>query len=260
MTGAGVLEKIDKTETSIESLAINQIHLGDCLELMKGIPTGSVDMILCDLPYGTTQNKWDNVIDLAGMWEQYSRVIKKNGAIILTAAHPFNAMLIMSNTRMFKYDLVWDKRAVTGHLNAKKMPLRRHEHILVFYKKPPVYNPQMTEGKPYKSTAGRASSNYGKQVEVETINYGTRYPVSVIAIPQPRFKTGHPTQKPVELFEYLIKTYTNEGETILDNCIGSGTTAVAAINTGRNFIGIEMELEYVKMANERINEVVRGQA
>lgn len=238
-------------------LAVNEIHEGDCLELMKAIPTGSVDMILCDLPYGTTQNKWDSVIPLDDLWDQYARIIKDNGAIVLTAAYPFNFAVALAGKKLFKYDLTWNKGLVTGHLNAKKMPLRQHEDVLVFYKKLPTYNPQMTIGKPYVSRGGKHSSNYGAQVEVVSVNEGVRYPTSIINIPQVRVVGGHPTQKPVALFEYLIKTYTNEGETVLDNCIGSGTTAIAAINTNRNFIGIEMDAGYVQVARERI-ETAKG--
>lgn len=235
-------------------LELNKIHHGDCLELMRDIPNESVDMILSDLPYGTTQNKWDSIIPLDKLWEQYERVIKPRGGIILTAAYPFNSTLIQSNPKLFKYDLIWDKSMVTGHLNAKYMPLRRHEDILVFYKRTPTYNPQMSEGKPYKSISGKESSNYGKQKQSITVNKGRRYPTSIISIPQERYKGGHPTQKPIALFEYLIKTYTNEDETVLDNCIGSGTTAIAALNLNRNFIGIEQEKEYVDIANKRIEE------
>lgn len=233
---------------------LNKIHHGDCLEIMKGIPDGSIDMILADLPYGTTQNKWDSIIPLDKLWAQYERIIKGCGAIVLTAAYPFNSALMQSNPKMFKYDLIWDKTMVTGHLNAKKMPLRRHEDILVFYKRPPTYNPQMTKGQPYTSFTGSDGGNYGNFSRVLTVNEGDRHPVSIISIPQQRHSGGHPTQKPVALFEYLIKTYTNEGETVLDNCIGSGTTAIAAINTNRNFIGIEQEKEYVDIANKRIEE------
>ena len=233
-------------------LEVNKIHQGDCLELMQDIPTGSIDMILCDLPYGTTQNKWDSIIPLDDLWEQYERVIKSNGAIVLTASYPFNCTLMHTNQKLFKYDLVWDKSMVSGHLNAKKMPLRRHEDILVFYKKTPVYNPQMTKGAPYRATSGKATSNYGQQKQSVTVNSGDRYPVSIISIPQERYKGGHPTQKPVPLFEYLIKTHTNEGETVLDNCIGSGTTAIACINSNRSFIGFEMDKDYFDIATKRI--------
>lgn len=224
---------------------------------MKDIPDGSVDMILCDLPYGTTQNKWDSVIDLEKLWGQYERVIKDNGAIVLTAQTPFDKVLGNSNLKLLKYEWIWDKKLATGHLNAKKMPLKRHENILVFYKKLPTYNPQMTKGEPYDKGFGHGkSSNYGSQRDVSHINAtGDRYPTSIIVESNAnRQNRYHPTQKPVALFEYLIKTYTNEGEIVLDNCIGSGTTAIAALNTGRFFIGIEKEKEYVDIANKRIEE------
>ena len=228
---------------------------GDCLELMKDIPNKSVDMILCDLPYGMTANKWDKVIPFKPLWKQYKRVIKDNGAIVLTASQPFTSMLVMSNLKWFKYEWIWDKKAASGHLNAKRMPLKRHESILVFYKRPPVYNPQFTKGEPYDNgLTFSESENWGKQVAVINKNEsGRRYPTSLIvkSNANQRIKV-HPTQKPVELFEYLIKTYTNEGETVLDNCIGSGTTGVACINTGRNFIGIELDEGYFDIAQERI--------
>jgi site-specific DNA-methyltransferase (adenine-specific) len=229
----------------------------DCLEGMKMIPDKSIDMILCDLPYGVTRNKWDSIISLDGLWSQYKRVIKPNGAIVLTSSQPFTSLLIMSNQQWFKYSLVWDKRQVTGFLNAKKMPLRRHEDILVFYNKTPIYNPQFTKGDAYEITRNHKTSNYlvSTQKENSTKNEGIRYPTSIIDIPHSRFKNGHPTQKPVNLFEYLILTYTNSGMTVLDNCIGSGTTAEACINTKRDFIGFEIEEQYCKMANERIEKI-----
>ena len=238
-------------------LPVNQIICGDCLEVMPLLPDKSIDMILCDLPYGTTRNKWDSVIPLDRLWEQYNRIIKDNGAIVLTASQPFTSMLVMSNLKWFKYEWIWDKKLATGHLNAKLMPLKRHENILVFYKRPPVYNPQFTKGEPYdKGFALRESENWGKQVAVSGKNEsGRRYPTSVIvkSNANQRIKV-HPTQKPVALFEYLIRTYTQPGEIVLDNCIGSGTTAVAALNTGRFFIGIEKEEKYVEIARKRIAE------
>ena len=233
---------------------LNKITQGDCLEVMQRIPDGSVDMILCDLPYGTTRNKWDSIIPLDELWAQYGRIIKDNGAIVLTAQTPFDKVLGASNIRLLKYEWIWQKTQGTGHLNAKKMPMKNHENILVFYKKLPTYNPQMTKGKPYTQKSGRASSNYNPQISVVTENKGERYPLTV-----QEFKSDkglHPTQKPVALFEYLIRTYTNEGEIVLDNCIGSGTTAVAAINTNRQFIGIEKEPEYVEIGNRRITEAL----
>lgn len=246
------------TEIVSEGIELNRIYNEDCLEGMRRIPDKSVDMILCDLPYGTTRNKWDSIIPLEPLWAQYERVIKDNGAIVLTAAQPFTSVLVSSNLRNFRYDITWDKSQVTGFLNAKRMPLRKHEDVLVFYRKLPTYNPQFTQGQAYSIKRTHATSNYGEQSENETKSDGRRYPTSIINIPQVREKGGHPTQKPVALFEYLIRTYTNEGETVLDNCMGSGTTAVAAINTNRNFIGFEIEPEYVEIANRRIDDALKA--
>jgi site-specific DNA-methyltransferase (adenine-specific) len=238
------------------TLELNKIHHGDCLELMKDIPDKSIDMILCDLPYGTTRNKWDSILPLNELWEQYKRVIKENGAIVLTAQTPFDKILGSSNIKLLRYEWIWQKDAGTGFLNAKKMPLKDHENVLVFYKKPPVYNPQMRPGfKPYETKKGHHGSNYGSDKGAVTKSNGERYPLTTIKFNRDSDKL-HPTQKPVSLFEYLIKTYTNEGETVLDNCIGSGTTAMAALNTGRFFIGIEKEQEYIDIANKRIQEAV----
>ena len=221
---------------------------GDCLELMKGIRDKSIDMILCDLPYGTTQNKWDSIIPLGLLWEQYERVIKDNGMICLTSSEPFTNQLINSKPKKFKYyDLVWDKISTTGFLNAKRQPLRRHEQIICFYKKQPTYNPIMeVRGKPrnkrsYNKKQGDGDMCYGKFKNIESFN-NEYYPTSIIQITNAVQKGKvHPTQKPVALFEYLIKTYTNEGETVLDNCMGSGTTGVACKNLNRNFIAIELD-------------------
>lgn len=238
------------TRVNTEGLALNTVHEGDCLELMREIPDGSVDMILCDLPYGTTRNKWDSIIPLDELWAQYERVIKDRGAIVLTAQTPFDKVLGASNLQLLRYEWIWNKTVPTGHLNAKKMPLKEHENILVFYKRLPTYNPQGI--KPYGkiTTRGVGTSNYGK-FDSDTLQENTNYPRSIQLFKSEGGKY-HPTQKPVALFEYLIRTYTIEGEVVLDNCIGSGTTAVAAINTGRQFIGIEKESEYVAIANERI--------
>lgn len=238
-------------------LELNKIYNEECLEGMKKIPDKSVDMILCDLPYGTTQNKWDSVINLDLLWEQYKRVIKDNGAIVLTAQTPFDKVLGCSNLKMLKYEWIWDKKLGTGHLNAKKMPMKRHENILVFYKKLPTYNPQMTKGESYNKGFGYGhSSNYGKQKEVHHVNVsGDRYPVSILEQSNANRRGGiHPTQKPVALFEYLIKTYTNEGGTVLDNCMGSGTTAIACMNTNRNYIGFELDKGYYEKSLERIEQ------
>ena len=223
---------------------------------MKDIPDKSIDMVLCDLPYGTTKNKWDSVIPLNKLWKQYERIIKDNGAIVLFSQMPFSAELVHSNLKLFKYEWIWQKDNGTGFLNAKKMPLKIHENILVFYKKLPLYNPQMRTGfKPYKCKQGRHSTNYGAYEQGHiTESNGERYPIDII-----KFKKDsglHPTQKPVELLEYLIKTYTNEGETVLDNCMGSGSTGIACINTNRNFIGYELNEKYFKIAEKRINEAM----
>ena len=226
---------------------------GDCLELMKDIPDGSIDMILCDLPYGTTRNKWDCVIEYELLWEQYERIIKENGAICLFEQAPFDKTLTCSNLTLFRYEWIWVKQQGTGHLNAKKMPMKAHENVLVFYKKLPTYNPQMREGKPYVCKSGRGSTNYREQKSVVTENSGFRYPLDVLSFQSD--KGLHPTQKPVALLEYLIKTYTNDGETVLDNCMGSGSTGVACIHTNRNFIGIELDKHYFSIATNRLTGV-----
>lgn len=228
---------------------------GDCLELMKSIPDKSVDMVLCDLPYGTTQNKWDTVIPFEPLWEQYKRICKENASVLLFSQMPFSAFLILSNTKMFKYEWIWQKTQGTGFLNSKKMPLKAHENILCFYQKPPTYNPQMQNGfKPYKCKSGKGSSNYGYQTQVTTISNGERFPKDIVCFDYDRGKKIHPTQKPVPLLEYLIKTYTNEGETVLDNCMGSGSTGVACVHTGRDFIGMELDEHYFSIAKERIEK------
>lgn len=233
---------------------MNKLMLGDCLALMSELPDRSVDMILCDLPYGTTRNKWDAVIPLAPLWAQYNRVIKDNGAIVLFAQTPFDKVLGSSNLQNLRYEWIWEKNRGTGHLNAKKAPMKNHENILVFYKKPPTYNPQMRGGDPYiRDQGGTFSTNYGQQVNSPTVNAGGRYPLTVI-----NFKiverTIHPTQKPVPLLEYLIKTYTQPGETVLDNAMGSGSTVIACINTGRSYIGMERDKQIFDTAVRRIAE------
>ena len=240
-------------------LDINNIYKGDCLELMNGIKDKSIDMILCDLPYSSknrkiTWNEWDGEIQLELLFTEYNRIIKDNGAIVLFAMQPFASQLVANYHKHFKYEWIWQKEQGTGFLNAKRMPLRDHENILVFYKKQPVYNPQFTDGVPYATTKGSLSDNYCNSDKiVTTVNSGKRYPKTVIGFN--RDTDGlHPTQKPVELCEYLIRTYTNEGDLILDNCIGSGTTAIASINTSRNYIGIELDENYYNIAKNRINE------
>lgn len=232
-----------------------QLMQGDCLELMKDIPDNSVDMVLCDLPYGTTQNKWDSVIDLQALWVEYARIGKENCAFVLTAQPPFDKALGCSNLAWLKYEWIWEKAKATGHLNAKKQPMKAHENILVFYGKQATYNPQKTVGKPYKGAGGGSKhDNYGDFDAVRDGSPdGSRYPRSVIQFVH-ESKPVHPTQKPVALMEYLIRTYTNVGDTVLDNCMGSGTTGVACVNTGRNFIGMEMDVGYFETAKRRIEE------
>lgn len=232
------------------------IKEGDCLELMKDIPNESIDMILCDLPYGTTKNKWDAVIPFEPLWEQYERVIKKNGAVVLFAQDKFSAKCVLSNEKMHRYNLVWKKgERTSGFLNAKKMPLRNHEDILVFYKKLPTYNPQMLLGKKSNSRGkgNSTNNNYGKfeSSKGEAVNGALKYPKSILDYDRPH-PPIHPTQKPVALFEYLIRTYTNEGDTVLDNCAGSGTTGEACINSNRNCILMEKEPKYVKIIRDRL--------
>ena len=238
-----------------------ELWQGDCLDLMKDIPDGSIDMILADLPYGTTKNKWDSIIPLNDLWEQYNRVIKDNGMICLTSSEPFTNALINSKPSHFKYyDLVWDKVGTTGFLNSKRRQLRRHEQVICFYKKQTTYNPLMeVRGKErnkrsYNKRKGDGDSCYGKFENIESFN-NEYYPTSIIEISNASQKGKiHPTQKPVALFEYLIKTYTNEGETVLDNVMGSGTTGVACKNLNRNFIGIELDENYFEIAKKRILE------
>jgi len=231
---------------------------GDCLEKMKDISDGSIDLILCDLPYGTTKCKWDTIIPFEPLWEQYKRIIKDNGAIVLTAIQPFTSALVMSNVKMFKYEWIWNKVTGRGHLVAKHRPMAQHENILVFGKGKVKYNPQMVlMEKPQKGRsmeASRTSIMGGHTTkESETIIRTHKYPKTIITQGVDG-KYVHPTQKPVALFEYLIKTYTNEGDLVLDNCMGSGTTGVACKNLNRNFIGIELDPDYFKIAEKRINE------
>lgn len=232
---------------------------GDCLEVMKSIPDGSIDAIITDPPYGTTACKWDSVIDFDLMWEQLNRIIKPNGAIVLFGREPFSSFLRTSNVKMYRYDWVWEKSKATNFLFAKHMPLMAHENIMIFYKKKPTYNPQKTKGKPYnkgkeKRTEIEAVGKIGNGNLIEN-KTGLRNPRSVqYFVTAEREGKHHPTQKPVALMEYLIKTYTNENETVLDFTMGSGTTGVAAKQTNRNFIGIEQDEKYFNIAKDRINE------
>lgn len=262
---------------------LNKVIQGDCLEEMKGIPSKSIDMILCDLPYGTTQNKWDSVIDLDKLWTEYYRIIKDNGAIVLTSHGVFTAKLILSNEKHFKYKIVWIKSKATNFLNAKKQPLRKHEDICVFYKKQPVYNPQMTEGEAYDKgfRKDQLTGSYGDFKSNHVKSNGNRYPTDVIAYEEQfiedfvYIKTAesegtvyHPTQKPIELGRYLIRTFTKLGDVVLDNACGSGSFLLSAILENRNFIGIEKnedvllhkvkEVDYIKICTERIQETLKS--
>ena len=241
-----------------------EILLGDCLELMKDIPNGSIDMILCDLPYGTTACKWDTIIPFEPLWEQYERIIKPNGAIVLTSAQPFTSALIMSNPKWFKYEWIWQKHKGTGHLNAKRKPMSNHENVLVFGKSTITYNPQMTNGEPYKLRGSHNVSpdgiayNGSKPLAVgysDDYDSSKRYPLTIQKFDNHNQKNErlHPTQKPVALFEYLIKTYTNENEVVMDNTMGSGTTNLAALKLNRKSIGIEKEKQYYDVAVRRLS-------
>lgn len=245
----------------------NKIYHGDCLEVMKDINDKSIDMILCDLPYGTTACSWDVVIPFGPLWEQYERIIKDNGAIVLTASQPFTSALVMSNIKMFKYQWYWIKNRITGFANAKKQPLRNVEDVSVFYKNFPKYTPQnlIRINKIYKNSKSVGGETLRGDIENNKNKGSLRTSGSIYIQEYTNYPTqnlndfeeddkDHPTQKPVKLFEYLIKTYTNEGDLVLDNCIGSGTTAIAAMNTKRNFIGIEKDLKYFNIANERIDK------
>jgi len=240
------------------------LHLGDCLDVMQGIPDGSVDMVCTDPPFGTTDCKWDSVIPFEPMWAQLKRIVKPNGAIVIMAQTPFDKMLGASNIADLRYEWIWQKESGSGHLNAKKAPMKNHENALVFYTVPPTYNPQMRIGfNPYTRAQGKTKSqnygsqtksqNYGSQTGVITISNGERYPLSVLEFARDKNKT-HPTQKPVALMEYMLRTYTNAGETVLDFTMGSGTTGVAAANTARRFIGIEIDADYFAVAQSRIRK------
>jgi DNA modification methylase len=248
---------------------MNKIYLGDCLELMNDIPDKSIDLICCDLPYGTTKCSWDSIIPLDKLWEHYKRIIKNNGAIILFAQTPFDKVLGCSNLEWLRYEWIWEKTQATGFLNAKKMPLKSHENILVFYKNLPTYNPQKTFGhKPINKYTKKASVQnktevYGKvKTDVSGGGETDRYPRSVQIFSSDKQKnklngTIHPTQKPLKLLEYLIMTYSNEGDVVLDNCAGSSTTAIACINTNRNWIMMEKEEKYFELSKGRITEHFR---
>jgi len=229
---------------------------GDCLERMQDIEAGSVHMVLTDPPYGTTACKWDTVIDLRSMWAELKRVVKPTGAIVMTASQPFTSALVMSNPKWFRYCWVWDKGRGYNFASLKYQPFKSHEDVCVFSQKSHTYNPQKTEGKPYTQKQGRKGEVYGGDngKDVVTVNYGDRHPLSVQKFIKGKDTGHHPTQKPVPLMEYMIRTYTNESDTVLDFTMGSGTTGVACVNTNRNFIGIELDSEYFGIAQSRIQE------
>ena len=247
---------------------LNRVFEADCLEKMKDIPDHSIDMVLCDLPYGMTQNAWDSYIPLDKLWDQYLRIIKKNGVIALTSHGVFTAKLILSQEKLFKYKWVWSKSKPTNFLNAKKQPLRKHEDICIFYQKQPTYNPQMTQGEAYDKGVrkNQLSGSYGEFEPVRVQSNGERYPTDIIYIKtaEAEGEVLHPTQKPVELGRYLIRTYTNEGDVVLDNACGSGSFLVSAKLEGRNYIGIEKnedvalfkngEINYIEVAERRLRE------
>ena len=246
---------------------VNNIFEGDCLQIMKMFPDRCIDMVLCDLPYGTTQNKWDSVIPLDELWAEYKRIVKDNGAIVLTSQGLFTAQLMLSNPKQFKYKWIWEKSKPTNFLNVKKQPLRKYEDVCVFYKKQPTYNPQMIDGEPYDKGVrkNQLSGSYGDFHPVHVHSDGKRYPTDVIY-----FKTAesegeviHPTQKPVELGRYFVRTYTNPGDLVLDNTFGSGSFLLSALMEGRNFVGIEKntdvhlfkekEIDYISFAKKRLS-------
>lgn len=241
-------------------LDLNKTYYGDCLDWMNYIDTESIDLIFADLPFGTTNCKWDSVIDLKKLWKSYKRIIKPNGAIILNAQSPFDKVLGNSNLQMLRYEWIWEKTQATGHLNAKKMPMKAHENVLVFYKKLPVYNPQKTNGhKPVNSFNKKQNSDgeiYGKTTNSRGGGNTDRYPRSVLIFQSDKQTSSlHPTQKPLALGEYFVKTYSNEGDTILDNVAGSGTYGLAAKNLNRNYIMIEKTKKHFNTCQERLGEV-----
>jgi site-specific DNA-methyltransferase (adenine-specific)/modification methylase len=239
----------------------NTLFEGDCLKVLRQVPTGSVDLILCDLPYGTTQNRWDSVIDLDLLWAEYRRILKLNGVVVLTSQGVFTAKLILSNEEWFKYKIVWEKSKPTNFLNAKKQPLRKHEDVCVFYAKPPTYNPQMRPGAAYDKgiRKNQLSGSYGDFQPAHVRSDGERYPADIVyfktAESEPERSVWHPTQKPVELGRYLVRTYSNEGDVVLDNAFGSGSFLVAAAMEKRRFIGIERNEEVHLFKNEQIDYV-----
>ena len=236
-----------------------QLLQGNCLELLRGIPDGSIDMVLCDLPYGVTRNRWDSAIPLVPLWAQYRRITKPNGAVVLHCNGMFTARLLASNPREWRYNLVWDKQKGCDYLNAGRKPLQSHEDIAVFYRAQPTYNKQAWYSTPYRPVkSGTMTPSYGRRMATYAASPdGARCPLTVLSFARDSNKL-HPTQKPVALLEWLIKTYTNEGETVLDNCMGSGSTGVACLNTGRRFIGMEQDIHYFDVAVARMAEAERA--
>ena len=235
-----------------------QLMFGDCLERMKEIPDGSIDMILCDLPFGTTACKWDTIIPFEPLWEQYNGIIKDNGAIALFGSQPFTSKLVMSNIKMFKYEWIWDKKIPSGMSYARFQPMRQHEDVLIFCKGKTIYNPQMIKrDKPIKGggmSKGETTNNQNLVALKKTYDY--KNPTSIIKFDKIRKGSLYPTQKPVALLEYLIKTYSTDGDLILDNCMGSGSTGVACVNTNRKFIGIELDEKYYDISCKRITDAI----
>lgn len=247
---------------------INNVVQGDCLEILKEFNDKSIDLILCDLPYQITDCKWDSLIPLDDLWKQYNRIIKDNGAIVLTASGLFTGVLMTSNTKMFKYKYVWEKSKSTNFMNAKKQPLRKHEDILVFYKKQPTYNPQMVKGKPYtRKESSKFSEGYSKVIKRSKVSDGLRYPTDILKFNTAEVggnKIYHPSQKPIDLAQFLIKTYTNENDIVLDNACGSGSFLVAAKMEGRRYIGIDKnqdvslhgeKIDCIQVCNERLASI-----
>lgn len=270
MNKASLDEMLNNKEYPLFKSMVNNVVQGDTIAKMKELPDSSVDLLLVDLPYGTTQNKWDSVIPLPDLWEQYHRIVKENGAMIFTASGMFTAKLILSNPKEYKYNYTWIKSKATNFLNAKRQPLRKHEDILVFYRKQPTYNPQMTSGSAYSKgiRKDQITGSYGDFKPVLVKSKGKRYPVDVLYFKtaEAEGKVVHPTQKPVALGRYLIRTFSNPGDVVLDNTSGSGSFLVAALQEGRNFIGIEknenvalfkkQKVDYIEVTKSRINQAV----
>lgn len=243
---------------------VDRITLGDCMEILPHLPDASIDLILCDLPYGVTDCAWDRKLPLQKLFSEYRRLLAPRGAIVLTATQPFTTDLVNACRDWFRYDLVWDKSSPVGYLNANRMPLRRHESILVFYPKLPVYHPQFSAGRPYHRKGGESKRGgvYRATKVLEATNPGRRHPTSILEFPREtnggKKRLYHPTQKPVALFEFLVNSYTEPGAVVLDNCIGAGTTALACIATSRHFIGIEKDPLFAARAGERVAEAKRA--